>query len=67
MQKKVLITATVLSHIVSFHKPLADMLHEHGYEVHVAARDNLSEKKGMVLDFADKVFDVPFARSPKIR
>lgn len=45
MQKKVLITATVQSHIVSFHKPLADMLHEHGYEVHVAARDNLSEKK----------------------
>ncbi len=64
MQKKVLITATVLSHIVSFHKPLADMLHEHGYEVHVAARNNLSEKNGMSLDFADKVFDIPFARSP---
>lgn len=41
------------------------MLHEHGYEVHVAARDNLKEKNGLQLDFADRVFDVPFSRSPK--
>lgn len=62
---KVLLTATVQSHICQFHRPLADMLHEHGYEIHVAARDNLAEKNGLVLDFADKVFDVPFSRSPK--
>lgn len=62
---KVLLTATVQSHICQFHRPLADMLHEHGYEIHVAARDNLTEKNGLVLDFADKVFDVPFSRSPK--
>lgn len=62
---KVLLTATVQSHICQFHKPLAELLHEHGYEVHVAARDNLAEKNGLKLDFADKVFDVPFARSPK--
>lgn len=63
--KKVLITATVQSHICQFHRPLAEVLHAHGYEVHVAARDNLAEKNGLKLDFAEKVFDVPFARSPK--
>lgn len=41
------------------------MLHAHGCEVHVAARDNLAEKNGLKLDFAEKVYDVPFARSPK--
>jgi len=61
---KVLLTATVQSHIVQFHKPLVEMLHEHGCEVHVAARDNLAEKNGLKLDFIEKVFDVPFDRSP---
>lgn len=65
--KKVLLTATVQSHIVQFHKPLVQMLHEKGYEVHVAARNNLAEKNGLSLDFADRVFDVPFSRSPKSR
>lgn len=64
MNKKVLLTATVQSHIAQFHKPLAKMLHDNGYEVHVAARDNLAEKNGLKIDFADKVFDVPFERSP---
>lgn len=63
--RKVLLTATVQSHICQFHRPLVEMLHEHGYEVHVAARDNLHLKNGLKLDFADKVFDVPFSRSPK--
>lgn len=63
--KKVLLTATVQSHICQFHKPLVKMLHDHGYEVHVAAKDNLSEKNGLSIDFVDKVFDIPFARSPK--
>ena len=63
--KKVLLTATVQSHICQFHKPLASLLHENGYEVHVAAHDNLAEKNGLKLDFADKVYNVPFARSPK--
>ncbi len=63
--KKVLLTATVQSHICQFHKPLAALLHENGYEIHVAARDNLAEKNGLKLDFVDKVYDIPFARSPK--
>lgn len=64
MNKKVLLTATVQSHIAQFHKPLAKMLHNNGYEVHVAAKNNLAEKNGLEIDFADKVFDVPFDRSP---
>lgn len=62
---KVLLTATVQSHICQFHKPLVEVLHKHGCEVHVAARDNLAEKNGLKLDFVEKVYDVPFARSPK--
>lgn len=63
--KKALLTATVQSHIGQFHRPLAEVLHEAGYEVHVAARNNLAEKNGLSLDFADRVYDVPFSRSPK--
>lgn len=62
---KVLLTATVQSHICQFHKPLVEILHESGYEVHVAAKNNLEEKNGMKLDFVDKIYDIPFARSPK--
>lgn len=63
--KKILITATVLSHIAQFHKPLAMMMRSHGYEVHVAAKDNLAQKNGLSVDWADKIFDIPFSRSPK--
>lgn len=62
---KVLLTATVQSHICQFHKPLVEVLHKHGCEVHVAAKDNLAEKNGLALDFVEKVYNVPFARSPK--
>ena len=65
MSNKVLLTATVQSHICQFHRPLVDMLHERGYEVHVAAKNNLAEKNGLKLDFVDKVYDVSFSRSPK--
>ncbi|MDO4467699.1 MAG: glycosyltransferase family 4 protein [Bacillota bacterium] len=62
---KVLLTATVQSHICQFHKPLVEVLHKHGCKVHVAAKDNLAEKNGLKLDFVEQVFDVPFSRSPK--
>ena len=63
--KKVLLTATVQSHICQFHKPLVQMLRDQGeFEIHVAARNNLSEKNGLKLDFVDRIFDVPFERSP---
>lgn len=62
--KKALITATMQSHVAQFHKPLMKLLKENGYEVHVAAKDNLAEKNGLQLAYADRVFDVPFSRSP---
>lgn len=62
---KVLLTATVQSHICQFHKPLVEVLHKHGCEVHVAAKDNLAEKNGLKLDFVEKIYNVPFSRSPK--
>lgn len=62
--KKVLLVATVQSHIAQFHRPLAEILHNNGYEVHVAAKNNLVEKNGLQIEFANKVYDVPFARSP---
>lgn len=65
MKKKVLLVATVQSHIAQFHRPLANLLHKHEYEVHVAAKNNLAEKNGLQIDFADKIYDLPFARSPK--
>lgn len=65
MTKKILLVATVQSHIAQFHRPLAEVLHAHGYEVHVAARNNLAEKNGLQLDFVEKFFDVRFSRSPK--
>lgn len=64
MNRKVLLTATVQSHICQFHKPLMKLLQENGYEVHVAARNNLAEKNGLAMEFADEVFDIPFDRSP---
>ena len=63
--KKVLYTATVLSHICQFHLPYLKMLKEQGYEVHVCARDNLAEKNGLELKYADKFINAPFSRSPK--
>jgi glycosyltransferase EpsD len=65
IKMKVLLTATVQSHICQFHRPLVEVLHEKGYEVHVAAKDNLAEKNGLKLDFVEKVYDIPFSRSPK--
>lgn len=61
---KALLVATVQSHICQFHRPLVATLHERGCEVHVAARNNLAEKNGLKLDFVERVFDVPFQRSP---
>ncbi|SEL32387.1 Glycosyltransferase involved in cell wall bisynthesis [Carnobacterium iners] len=62
--KKILLTATVLSHIAQFHKPLINMLKENDYEVHVAARDNLIEKNGLQLNEPDKIYDISLDRSP---
>ncbi len=62
---KILYTATVLSHICQFHLPHMKTLQEQGWEVHVAAHDNLAVKNGLQLKYCDKFIDVPFDRSPK--
>lgn len=62
---KILLVATVQSHIAQFHRVLAEILHANGFEIHVAAKNNLTEKNGLTIDFADKIFNIPFSRSPK--
>lgn len=64
MPKKLLLIATVQSHIGQFHKPLMKLLKEQGWEIHVAARNNLAEKDRLQLEYPDEVFDIPFQRSP---
>ena len=61
---KALFVATVQSHVAQFHMAAAAMLKEYGYEIDVAARDNLAEKNGLSLQNIDEVFNVPFDRSP---
>lgn len=62
--KKAILIATVQSHICQFHRPLIEILKKNGYEVHVAARDNLDEKNGLKLENVDRIFDIEFHRSP---
>lgn len=61
---KILYVATVLSHICQFHLPYLQMLKEQGHEIHVAAHDNLEEKNGLQLQYADRHIEIPFERSP---
>ena len=61
---KALFVATVQSHIAQFHTGAISLLKENGYDVHVAARDNLNEKNGLMLENVDKVFNINFNRSP---
>ena len=62
---KILYTATVLSHICQFHLPHMKALQEGGWQVHVAAHDNLAVKNGLQLQYCDRFIEVPFSRSPK--
>lgn len=61
---KVLFVATVMSHIGHFHMPFIRKLKEHGVEVHAAYKDNSEQKKGLDVSAIDRVFEVPFSRSP---
>lgn len=62
--KKILIVATVQSHIAQFHQDIIYMMKKEGYQVHIAAKDNLSLKNGLQLRNVDKKYDIPFSRSP---
>lgn len=61
---RILMTATVQSHIAQFHKPVIRMLQEMGHQVEVAARYNLNEKKNLTLTEPDRIIPVEFCRSP---
>lgn len=61
---KILFVATVRSHIGQFHMPTIRALQEDGHEVHAAYKDNSTSKPGLDLSGIDKVFEVPFERSP---
>lgn len=62
--KKILLVATVQSHIAQFHKPVINMLRENGCVVDVAAHDNLALKKNLTLTEPDCIYNIPFHRSP---
>jgi len=61
---KVLYTATVASHICQFHLPYMKRMKEMGWEIHVAAEDNLAQKKGLTLEYTDQFHRIPFRRNP---
>lgn len=61
---KFLFVATVRSHIGQFHMPLIRALKAAGHTVHAAFRDNSADKRGLDLSPIDRVFQVPFERSP---
>ena len=62
--KKALLVASVQSHIAQFHRPLIKVLNESGYEIHVAARNNLAEKNGLAINNVDRIVNIPFQRNP---
>lgn len=62
--KKILLVATVQSHIAQFHKPLISWLDGMGYQVDVAAGFNLDTKPNLHLEVPGTIYDVPFSRSP---
>ena len=62
---KILYTATMASHIAQFHLPHMRLLQEWGWEIHVAAHDNLAVKNGLQIKYCDRFIEIPFARSPK--
>lgn len=62
--KNVLFTATVVkTHINVFHLPYLKWFKEHGYEVHVAAKNDFINEP-CIIPNCDKYYDVKFARFP---
>lgn len=63
--KKALLTASIHTHFTAFHFPLIDLLHENGYEVHIAAKDmSVNEPLERLTKKTDAFYDIDFARSP---
>lgn len=63
-KKKVLFVATVVkTHINTFHLPFLKMFKEHGWEVHVAAKNDFVDEP-CIIPNCDHYFDINFVRSP---
>lgn len=58
MKEKILYTATTDIHLLSFHIPYLEWFKSQGYEVHVAFKGDRE------IPFADKIWHLPFSRSP---
>ncbi|MCM3453726.1 glycosyltransferase family 4 protein [Heyndrickxia oleronia] len=56
--KKILFTATVDSHILTFHLPYLKWFKDQGIEVHVASNGDAN------IPFVDKKYNIPIERSP---
>lgn len=64
MYPKVLFVATVVkTHINTFHLPFLKMFKEHGWEVHVAAKNDFIDEP-CIIPNCDQYFDINFVRSP---
>lgn len=61
--KKVLFSASVLSHIRTFHRPYLAFFKENGFEVHVVAKNDLGGEWNYTA-YIDQFFDIDFNRSP---
>ena len=59
MKNKVLFVATIHKHFRAFHIPYIKYLQSQGYEVHVAANDNITR-----VEEADREFEIPINRNP---
>lgn len=59
MSKKILYVASTLGHIKQFHFPFISELKRLGYEVHIAAFNNLSDN-----ELLENFYNVPFSRVP---
>lgn len=55
---KILFAATVISHLKAFHEPYMDWFQKQGWEVHAVGNED------MPLQFCDKKYLIPVARSP---
>ena len=64
-RKKILFVANVVkTHIMTFHIPYLKWFKDRGYEVHVAANNDLLEENEVNIPYCDFYHNVPFSRSP---
>lgn len=67
MNKKILFVATMLrGHVMVFHLPYMKWFQEHGYEVHLCARND-TEQPVVSVPYCDRFMELNFERSPLSR